>query len=357
LYNQNNNSLTAIKVEQLKNSEKGEIMYTRNLSQDFTVSAVGYGAMGLSEFYGQTDDKASLQLLYNLIDLNITLIDTANLYGRGHNERLIGHFLAGLDKATRQQFKIATKCGIDRSPDESYARTINNQPNYITRCCNESLKRLGIERIDLFYLHRVSQATPVEESMECLSRLVKEGKINHIGLCEVSALTLRRAHAVHPLTALQTEYSLWTRDIEDEILPAVKELGIGLVPYSPLGRGFLTGKYRKNSDFAEGDFRKNNARFIQSNLDHNAQLLDVMQPLAEKYSCTTGQIALAWLLAQYDKLVPIPGTRHINYLTENALAADIVLDNSDIALLNNIHQRIEIKGERYSEEGMKGVNA
>lgn len=332
-------------------------MQTRTLSQNLIVSSVGYGAMGLSEFYGQTDDQASLQLLHKLIDLNITFIDTANLYGRGHNERLIGHFLAGLDKATREQFKIATKCGIDRSPDESYARTINNQPDYITRCCNESLKRLGVERIDLFYLHRVSQATPIEESMECLKSLVREGKINHIGLCEVSASTLRRAHAVHPLTALQTEYSLWTRDIEDEILPAVKALGIGLVPYSPLGRGFLTGKYRKNSDFAESDFRKNNERFMQASLDHNAQLLDVIEPLAEKYACTTGQIALAWLLAQYDKLVPIPGTKHTSYLTENARAADIILERSDIALLNDIHQHVEIRGDRYSEEGMKGVNA
>lgn len=332
-------------------------MQTRTLSQNLMVSSVGYGAMGLSEFYGQTDDQASLQLLHKLIDLNITFIDTANLYGRGHNERLIGHFLAGLDKATREQFKIATKCGIDRSPDESYARTISNQPDYITRCCNESLKRLGVERIDLFYLHRVSQATPIEESMECLKSLVSEGKINHIGLCEVSASTLRRAHAVHPLTALQTEYSLWTRDIEDEILPAVKALDIGLVPYSPLGRGFLTGKYRKNSDFAEGDFRKNNERFMQASLDHNAQLLDVIEPLAEKYACTTGQIALAWLLAQYDKLVPIPGTKHTSYLTENARAADIILEGSDIALLNDIHQHVEIRGDRYSEEGMKGVNA
>jgi aryl-alcohol dehydrogenase-like predicted oxidoreductase len=332
-------------------------MQTRTLSENLTVSSVGYGAMGLSEFYGQTDDQTSLQLLHKLIDLNITFIDTANLYGRGHNERLIGHFLAGLDKVTRKQFKIATKCGIDRSPDESYARTINNQPDYITHCCNESLKRLGVERIDLFYLHRVNLATPIEESMECLSRLVREGKIDHIGLCEVSVSTLRRAHAVHPLTALQTEYSLWTRDIEDEILPVVKELGIGLVPYSPLGRGFLTGKFRKNSEFAKDDFRKNNERFTQASLDHNIQLLDVIEPLTEKYDCTTGQIALAWLLAQYDNLVPIPGTKHTTYLTENAQAVDIILEGSDIALLNDIHQHVEIRGGRYSEEGMKGVNA
>ncbi|WP_320718653.1 aldo/keto reductase [Enterobacter vonholyi] len=332
-------------------------MKTRNLSQNLSVSAIGFGAMGLSEFYGQTDDNASLEVLHKLIELNVTFIDTANLYGRGHNERLIGHFLAGLDKSTREQFKIATKCGIDRSPDKSYARSINNTPDYIIRCCNESLKRLGVERIDLFYLHRVSNETPVEESMDCLSALVKEGKINHIGLCEVSASTLRRAHEVHPVTALQTEYSLWTRDIEDTVLPVVKELDIGLVPYSPLGRGFLTGKYLNNSDFAEGDFRKNNERFIQSSLDHNRQLLDAITPLAQKYGCTSGQIALAWLLAQYDKLVPIPGTKHTRYLAENALSADIVLEKSDIQSLNDIRRKIEIKGERYSAEGMKGVNA
>lgn len=332
-------------------------MKTRNLSQNLTVSSIGFGAMGLSEFYGQTNDYASLEVLYKLIELNVTFIDTANLYGRGHNERLIGHFLAGLDKSTREQFKIATKCGIDRSPDESYARSINNTPDYIIRCCNESLKRLGVECIDLFYLHRVSNETPIEESMDCLSALVKEGKINHIGLCEVSASTLRRAHEVHPVTALQTEYSLWTRDIEDTVLPVVKELDIGLVPYSPLGRGFLTGKYLNNSDFAEGDFRKNNERFIQSSLDHNRQLLDIITPLATKYGCTAGQIALAWLLAQYDKLVPIPGTKHLNYLTENARAADIVLENTDIDSLNTLHRQIDIKGDRYSAEGMKGVNA
>lgn len=332
-------------------------MNTRNLSQNLAVSAVGYGAMGLSEFYGQTDDKVSLQLLHHLIDLNVTFIDTADLYGRGHNERLIGHFLAGLDKTTRGQFRIATKCGIDRSPDDAYARSINNKPDYISRCCHESLKRLGVERIDLFYLHRVSQDTPVEESMACLSRLVKEGKINHIGLCEVSASTLRRAHAVHPLAALQTEYSLWTRDIENEILPTVKELGIGLVAYSPLGRGFLTGKYLKNSDFSEGDFRKNNDRFAQSSLDHNIQLIDVIRPLAQKYRCTAGQVALAWLLAQYPKLVPIPGTRHTRYLAENAQASDIILEPADIILLNHLHQYVTIRGERYSEEGMKGINS
>ena len=332
-------------------------MKTRYLAKDFEVSAIGYGAMGLSEFYGATDDAQSLQLLHKLVELDQTFIDTADQYGRGHNEMLTGRFLAGLDSATRNRFKIATKCGIERAPDEAYSRTINNRPDYITRCCHDSLKRFGVERIDLFYLHRISQDTPIEESMACLSRLVKEGKIEHIGLCEVSAATLRRAHAVHPVTALQTEYSLWTRDIEEEILPAVKALDIGLVAYSPLGRGFLTGKYLRNSDFAEGDFRKNSARFQQASLDHNAALLNAVRPLAEKYRCTPGQIALAWLLAQYDKLVPIPGTKHVQYLVENAMAAEVVLDEADVRLLNDLRQRIQVQGERYSEEGMKGINA
>lgn len=332
-------------------------MEKRTLGQDLDVSAIGYGAMGLSEFYGQTDDRQSLQLLNQLHTLGITFIDSADLYGRGHNERLLGQFLAGLRPAERLNFSVATKCGIERPAEEAYARTINNQPDYLTRCCEASLKRLGVERIDLFYLHRISPATPIEESMQCLSRLVQAGKIARIGLCEASASTLARAHAVHPLTALQTEYSLCTRDIEEAILPMVKQLGIGLVPYSPLGRGFLTGKYRRHSDFAEGDFRKNNDRFRQENLDHNLRLLNAMTPLAEKYHATTGQIALAWLLAQYEKIVPIPGTKQLAYLTENAKAAELVLEADDIRLLNSLHQQVEIKGGRYSEEGMKGVNA
>ncbi|MEJ5063973.1 MULTISPECIES: aldo/keto reductase [unclassified Erwinia] len=331
-------------------------MKTRQLAQDLTVSAIGFGAMGLSEFYGETDDQKSLTLLGKLAEAGVNFIDSANLYGRGHNERLIGHFLAQLDSRTRAQFKVATKCGIDRDPDAAYARKINNHPDYIVRCCHESLQRLGVEKIDLFYLHRVDQDASIEESMHCLSRLVQEGKIGHIGLCEVSATTLQKAHAVFPVTALQTEYSLWTRDIEESILPMVKTLGIGLVPYSPLGRGFLTGKYLNNRDFPEGDFRRSNARFQQDNLDHNRQLLDAITPLTQKYRCTSGQIALAWLLAQYEKTVPIPGTKNAQYLVENAAAADLVLDASDIVMLNNIHRKIAIKGSRYTEEGMKGIN-
>ena len=332
-------------------------MKTRNLSQDLTISSIGYGAMGLSEFYGKSDDQSSLLLLNKLIDHDINFIDTADFYGRGHNERLIGHFLASQNKSIRNKFRIATKCGIDRSSDSPYNRSINNTPDYITKCCNESLSRLGLERIDLFYLHRISPSTPIEESMDCLSKLVKEGKIKNLGLCEVSASTLYKAHNIHPVSVVQTEYSLWTRDIEQEILPAIKELDIGLVPYSPLGRGFLTGKYLNNNTFSDDDFRKNNERFLQQNIDHNVTLLNILKPIADKHEATIGQISLAWLLAQYEKLVPIPGTKNIKYLAENADAAKILLDKDDIDLLNNTKNDFKVKGNRYSEEGMKGVNA
>lgn len=332
-------------------------MKKRLLANDLAVSSIGYGAMGLSEFYGDTNEEQSLVLLKQLLDVGINFIDTADMYGDGHNERLIGKFLATLSPSDRQNFIIATKCGIQRLQTGSYSRSINNSPEYITQCCDASLQRLGVEQLDLFYLHRIDQTVPIEESMGCLAELVKQGKIRHIGLCEVSATTLRKAHAVFPITAIQTEYSLWTRDIEAEILPTIKELDIGLVPYSPLGRGFLTGKYTNNQDFADNDFRKHNERFLPENLSHNLQLLSVIEPIAEKYHATTGQIALAWLLAQYDKLVPIPGTKNGRYLIENAQSTDITLQQADLQILNNLVQAVEIKGNRYSSEGMKGVNA
>lgn len=332
-------------------------MKKRILAKDLAVSSIGYGAMGLSEFYGDTDDNQSLALLHNLLDLGIDFIDTADMYGDGHNEQLIGKFLASLTPSDRQQFTIATKCGIQRLQTGGYSRAINNSPVYIRQCCDASLQRLGVETLDLFYLHRIDKAVPIEESIGCLADLVKQGKIRHIGLCEVSATTLKKAHTTFPITAVQTEYSLWTRDIEAEILPVIKELEIGLVPYSPLGRGFLTGKYVRNQVFADNDFRKNNERFSQDNLTHNLQLLQIIEPIAEKYHATTGQIALAWLLAQYDKLVPIPGTKTQQYLVENAKSADIILEESDIQRLNHVSNQLEIKGNRYNSEGMKGVNA
>lgn len=332
-------------------------MRKRFLGHSLEVSAIGYGAMGLSEFYGETNDNTALEVLQTIVDANIDFIDTANLYGRGHNERLIGHFLANMKNHQRDKIKIATKCGIERSDNESYNRRINNSADYIKRCCHESLQRLGVERIDLYYLHRVDPQTDIEESMASLRDLVQEGKIAHVGLCEVSATTLEKAHRVYPVTALQTEYSLWTRDIEADILPMAIKHGIGVVPYSPLGRGFLTGKYLSNQSFSENDFRKHNERFSENNLNHNAKILAAVQPLANKYHCTLGQIALAWLLSQYDKIVPIPGTKNSQYALENTKASEIVLQPEDVTLLNNLKNIIEVKGERYSAEGMKGINA
>ncbi len=330
-------------------------MLKRELANGLKVSSIGYGAMGLSEFYGQTDDLQSLKLLDQLLDHGVDFIDTANLYGRGHNEKLIGYYLSKLQPSLRYQLKIATKCGIERPANEAYARSINNTPDYIRQCCTESLQRLGVDCIDLFYLHRVDSSM-IEQSMDCLGQLVKEGKIAHVGLCEVSSQTLLKAHSVFPVTALQTEYSLWTRDIEQGILETVKANKIGLVPYSPLGRGFLTGKLRSNSELPDGDFRKTNERFTDQNIEHNRTLLEIIRPIANKYQATPGQIALAWLLAQYDHLVPIPGTKNVKYLQQNTQAAQIALEPNDITILNDIPLQFKVKGQRYSEEGMKGVN-
>ncbi|MUJ28033.1 aldo/keto reductase [Aliivibrio fischeri] len=330
-------------------------MLKRELANGLTVSSIGYGAMGLSEFYGETNDLQSLKLLDQLFELGVDFIDTANFYGRGHNEELIGYYLSKLQPSQRHQIKIATKCGIDRPAEAAYARSINNTPDYIRKCCDESLQRLGGECIDLFYLHRVDSKI-IEQSMDCLGQLVKEGKIAHVGLCEVSSKTLLKAHSVFPVTALQTEYSLWTRDIEEDILGTLKTNNIGLVPYSPLGRGFLTGKLTRNSDLPDDDFRKTNERFLDGNINHNRSILDIIQPIAQKYQATPGQIALAWLLAQYEHIVPIPGTKKRHYLQENVQASEIILEREDLTTLNNIPLQFEVKGQRYSEEGMKGVN-
>ncbi|MDK9757389.1 aldo/keto reductase [Vibrio sp. D173a] len=330
-------------------------MLKRELANGLTVNSIGYGAMGLSEFYGETNDLQSLMLLDQLLELSVDFIDTANFYGRGHNEELIGYYLSKLQPSQRQQIKIATKCGIERPADAAYARNINNTPDYIRKCCEESLQRLGVECIDLFYLHRVDSKI-IEKSMDCLGQLVKEGKIAHVGLCEVSSKTLLKAHSVFPVTALQTEYSLWTRDIEEDILGTLKTNNIGLVPYSPLGRGFLTGKLTRNSDLPDGDFRKTNDRFLDGNINHNRSILDIIQPISQKYQATPGQIALAWLLAQYEHIVPIPGTKKRHYLQENVQASEIIIEREDLITLNNIPLQFEVKGQRYSEEGMKGVN-
>ncbi|WP_227368912.1 aldo/keto reductase [Halomonas sp. M20] len=329
---------------------------SRVLGQGFSVSAIGYGAMGLSEFYGPSDDTQSLAMLDEVADAGVTLIDTADMYGRGHNETLIGRFLVARGSAM-DSIQIATKCGIDRPEEAEYARGINNRPEYIRACCDASLKRLDVERIDLYYIHRVDPQADITETMGALKGLVEEGKIAHVGLCEVSAATLEKAHAVHPITALQTEYSLWTRDIEQSILPKARELGIGLVAYSPLGRGFLTGRIASAQDLAEGDFRRNNPRFQQDNLTHNLQLLGSVKKIAERHAATPGQVALAWLLAQGDNIVPIPGTRRSRYLQENLAAAALELSVEDKRELEKVFTQESVQGERYGEEGMKGVNA
>ncbi|MCH4811166.1 aldo/keto reductase [Vreelandella neptunia] len=327
-------------------------MQTRTLGSNLTVSAIGLGCMGMSEFYGPRDDSESLRVLARAVELGIDFFDTADMYGPHHNEELISCFLS----SQKTKVRIATKFGIVRNPGE-YQRSLDSSGHYARLACEGSLRRLGIEQIDLYYVHRVNPETPIEETMEGLVQLVKEGKIAHIGLCEVSDETLRRAHAVHPVTAVQTEYSLWTRDVERTILPTCKELGIGFVPYSPLGRGFLTGRFQENADFGEGDFRSNLPRFSEQAMDTNRRIAEVIGDIAALKSCTPAQLSLAWLLSKGDNIVPIPGTKRLRYLEENAAAASIKLTTDEQQKLEAAIARLPVIGERYTPEGMKGVNA
>lgn len=327
-------------------------MQQRKLAKGFEVSALGLGCMGMSEFYGPRDDEASMEVLQAAVAKGINFFDTADMYGPHHNEELLGRFLA----QSKARVKIATKFGIVREPGQ-YARTLDMSPAYARRACEASLKRLGVERIDLYYIHRVNPAQEIEEAMGALSRLVEEGKVDRIGICEVSAQTLRRAHAVHPVTAVQTEYSLWSRGVEAEVLPACRELGIGFVPYSPLGRGFLTGRFQEAVQFGEGDFRASLPRFQEQALSANRRIVDLVQAMATSKGCTPGQLALAGLLAQGSDIVPIPGTKRLSYLNENVAAADLSLTGQEIQDLNESLASVPVHGERYTEEGMKGLNA
>lgn len=338
----------------MTNTPSHHALPTRMLGS-LTVSALGFGAMGMSEFYGPSDDDASLALLHEVAERGVTLIDTADLYGRGHNELLIGRFLRARGNAG--PLKIATKCGIERPAGGTPPRRINNHPDYIRRSCETSLERLGVECIDLYYIHRVDPAIPIEDTMGCLARLVDEGKIAHIGLCEVSAATLQRAHRVHPVAALQTEYSLWSREVEDEILPTTRALGIGFVAYSPLGRGFLSGRLTDTGTLSAGDFRRANPRFQGENLAHNLPLLDTVREVATRHGTAPGQVALAWLLAQGEHIVPIPGTRRSAYLAENLGAARLALSQADLDALSASLPPDAVHGARYSTEGMQGINA
>lgn len=327
-------------------------MQRRKLGTDLDISALGLGCMGMSEFYGPRDDELAMQTLVRATEMGIDLLDTADTYGLHHNEELIGRFLA----THRPQIRIATKFGIVRKAGE-YRRSIDNTPRYARQCCEASLRRLGVEQIDLYYVHRIDPTHPIEETMGGLAKLVQEGKIARIGLCEVSAATLRRAHTVHPVAAVQTEYSLWTREVEADVLPACRELGIGLVAYSPLGRGFLTGRFQNDTAFEEGDVRASLPRFQPENIATNRSLVDVVTALAARKACSTAQIALAWLLAQGDDIVPIPGTRRIVHLQDNLGALSVHLEPDDLAELNRALDALPVAGERYTEEGMKGVNA
>ena len=327
-------------------------MQRRKLGHDLEVSALGLGCMGMSEFYGPRDDAQALQMLEQAIGMGVDFLDTADMYGPYHNEELIGHFLA----TRKPKVQIATKFGIVRRPGE-YRRSIDNSPDYARQCCEASLRRLGVERIDLYYVHRIDPTQAIEETMRGLAQLVQQGKVARIGLCEVSAATLRRAHAVHPIAAVQTEYSLWTRDVEAEVLPTCRQLGIGLVAYSPLGRGFLTGRFQHDVTWEEGDFRASLPRFQPEHLATNRALVDAISAVAVRKACTTAQIALAWLLAQGNDIVPIPGTQRVAHLQDNLGALAIRLEPEDLAALGRALDAMPVAGARYTEEGMKGVNA
>lgn len=315
------------------------------------VSEIGLGCMGMSEFYGPTDDATSRATLARAVELGISFFDTADTYGFGHNEALLGSFLKA-----RTGLRVGTKFGIVRQPGK-YERRVDNSPAYIAEACDASLKRLGIEAIDLYYAHRLNHVYPLEETIGAMADLVKAGKVRAIGLCEVSAATLRRAHAVHPISAVQSEYSLWTRDPEAEVLTACRELGIAFVAYSPLGRGMLTGSITTDTKLAPNDFRRSSPRFQGASLAANVKLVDTVRALAAEKACSPGQLALAWLLHQADDIIPIPGTKHIAYLEENVGAAGIALTSWDLARISAALPPGSASGERYPAEGMKGLDS